>query len=93
MRRRELITLLGGAAAWPLAARAQQPHRVRRIGMLRAALDDPITGPAYPDFLDELRKSGFSEGQNLEIDAVSVQQDAQRLFAETRKPIRRSRCV
>jgi len=88
MKRREFITLLGGAAGWPLTARAQQPDRVRRIGMLRAALDDPITGPAYPDFLDELRKSGFSDGQNLEIDAVSVQQDDQRLFAETAKLVR-----
>jgi putative ABC transport system substrate-binding protein len=85
MRRREFITLLGGAAvAMPLAAHAQQAAgRTARIGFIRASLEDPFTGPAYPDFLDELRKSGFSEGQNLEIEAVNIQQDAQRLSTET----------
>ena len=90
MRRREFITFLGGAAAaWPLAARSQQPAgRTARIGVVRAPLDDPITGPGYPAFLDELKKSGFIENQNLEIEAVDVQQDAQRLFAETANLVR-----
>ena len=67
MKRREFITLLGGtAAAWPVAARAQQPGKVYRIGFFRN--DNPIMGPAYSAFLDELRVQGFVEGQNLVVD-------------------------
>src|SRR5436189_3887645 len=62
--RREFITLLGGAVVWPLAARAQQPGRTYRLGIVvPAARDDP----AIVAFLDELRVHGFVEGQNLEI--------------------------
>jgi len=90
MERREFITLLGGtAAAWPLAARAQQlAGRTARIGLLQASLDDPIVRRGYPAFLDEMKKSGFSEGQNLTIEIVRVDQDAQRLFAETADRVR-----
>jgi putative ABC transport system substrate-binding protein len=65
MRRREFITLLGGTAAtWPLAARAQEPGRIYRLGIVvPAARDDP----AIVAFLEELRVHGFIEGQNLEI--------------------------
>jgi putative tryptophan/tyrosine transport system substrate-binding protein len=49
---------------------------------------DPITGIGYPVFLDELKKSGFSEGQNLTIEAVRTDQDAQRVFAETADLVR-----
>src|SRR5262245_25675520 len=71
MKRREFITLLGGAAAaWPLAARAQQPERMRRIGvLLGAAADDPQFQPWVGAFLQELALLGWSIGRNLRIDA------------------------
>ena len=70
MRRREFITLLGGAAvAWPLAARAQQGERVRRIGMLTGlAGEDAQTKLRIAAFLQELQKFGWTEGRNLRTD-------------------------
>jgi putative ABC transport system substrate-binding protein len=64
MRRRKFITLLGGAAAWPLAALAQQAGRTYRLGCLRAA---PRDTPINVAFFDELRRGGFIEGQNLTV--------------------------
>jgi len=66
MQRRDFITLLGGAAAWPLAARAQEVGRTYRLAVLNTA------GRSAPQFLslfDELRKLGFVEGQNLIVDS------------------------
>ncbi|HVI62323.1 MAG TPA: hypothetical protein VM910_06985, partial [Bradyrhizobium sp.] len=69
MTRREFITLIGGAAvAWPLAARAQQADRVRRVGVLGPGPDNPVSGPGYQVFVSELRKLGFTEGQNVVVD-------------------------
>jgi putative ABC transport system substrate-binding protein len=70
MRRRELITLLGNAAvAWPLAARAQQPDRVRRIGVLMPdAENDPESQAGIMAFQQELRKEGWVERRNVRID-------------------------
>jgi putative tryptophan/tyrosine transport system substrate-binding protein len=69
MRRREFITLLGGTAAtWPLAAVAQQPGKVFRIGFLGVSRDAPGTAANYQAFSDELRENGFNEGQNLIIE-------------------------
>jgi putative ABC transport system substrate-binding protein len=71
MRRRDFITLLGGAAApWPLAVRAQQGERMRRIGvLLLAAADDPEYQTRIGAFLQELAQSGWSIGRNVGIDA------------------------
>jgi putative ABC transport system substrate-binding protein len=70
MKRRELITLLGGAAAsWPLAARAQQPDRMRRIGVLMGVSeDDPETKARVAAFQRGLERRGWLEGRNLHLD-------------------------
>ena len=70
MRRRDFITLLGGAAAaWPLAARAQQWQRVRRIGVLMYnAEDDPEGQARVKAFQQELQRLGWNEGGNVQID-------------------------
>jgi hypothetical protein len=66
MKRREFITLLGAAAApsslWPLAARAQQASKAARIGIFVGA-NNPVIGPAYRAFLDELRRAGFKRAK------------------------------
>src|SRR6201997_1159677 len=70
MRRRAFISLIGGAAAaWPLAARAQQPERVRRIGLLmNFAADDPSGQARLLAFAQALAQSGWTDGRNVQID-------------------------
>jgi putative ABC transport system substrate-binding protein len=70
MRRREFITLLGGAAAaWPLAAHAQQAERMRRIGVLmNTAADDPEGKARFAAFLQGLQQLGWTDGRNVRID-------------------------
>jgi len=66
----KFITLLGGAAAWPLAGRAQQGDRLRRIGMLIGyAEEDPETKSRVAAFRQMLEKRGWSEGRNIDIEA------------------------
>jgi putative ABC transport system substrate-binding protein len=67
--RREFITLLGVAAAWPLAARAQQGERMRRVGVLAGlAEDDPENKAFLAAFRQGCENLGWSEGRNVRID-------------------------
>src|SRR5215510_1119653 len=69
MRRREFITLLGSAATWPLAARAQQGERVRRVGALIALPENvPELQKWIAAFRRGLEKLGWSEGRNVQLD-------------------------
>jgi putative ABC transport system substrate-binding protein len=81
MRRREFITLLGGAAAaWPLAARAQQGERIRRIGVLSsAAPDDPEYQVRVAAFLRGLQELGWTVGHNVRVDTRWGAGDAERI--------------
>ena len=87
LQRREFITLLGGAAAaWPLAARAQQGERVRRIGVLsNIAEDDPQMKARFGAFRQGLEKLGWSEGRNVRIDTRFGAADAQSRCRRVRK--------
>jgi len=67
VRRRDFITLFGGAATWPLAALGQEPGRMYRLGCLFAS---PRDAPHYVALFDELRRLGFVEGQSLIVDAA-----------------------
>ena len=92
MRRREFITLLGGAAAaWPLAARAQQGERMRRIGVLMSlAADDPEAQARIAAFLQGLQQLGWTDGRNVRIDIAGAQA-MPTAFADTRRNWSRSR--
>src|SRR5262245_21639274 len=69
MRRRKFIALLGGAAAWPLAARAQQADRVRRIGVLMPlAADDPEVQLRLAALAQGLQQSGWTIGRNVRVE-------------------------
>ena len=71
MRRRDFLISLGGAAAaWPLTALAQQPERMRRIGVLMGyAESDPLGQALVTAFREGLQKLGWIEGRNVRIDA------------------------
>ena len=69
MRRREFISLLGSAAAWPIAAHAQQPERMRRIGVLLGLAEtDPQGQTTLTTLLQALQQSGWIDGRNVRID-------------------------
>jgi len=81
VKRREFLTLLGGAAAgWPLAARAQQRERLRRIGVLMpSAADDPEFQARMTAFLQGLAQLGWLDGRNVRIDSRWGVADADRI--------------
>jgi putative tryptophan/tyrosine transport system substrate-binding protein len=82
MRRREFIAVLGGAAAWPVVARAQQPERMRRVGVLmNTAADDPVGQSRIAAFLQGLQQLGWSVGRNVQIDTRWAAGDADRIRA------------
>ena len=81
MRRREFITLLGGAAAWPLAARAQQPERVRRVGLLMGVADDRDGQARVTAFKQGLQELGWTDGRNIQIETRFGGADAARIRA------------
>jgi putative ABC transport system substrate-binding protein len=88
MRRREFITLLGGAAAWPLAARAQQAGRMRRIAMLVGATENdpeaPLSSEAFRQTLNQL---GWKEGVSVRIDTRWGAGDPDRMHAYAKELI------
>ena len=78
MRRREFLHVLGGSAAgaaMPFAVRAQQPENaIARVGVIGPPRDSPASSVAYPAFIEELRKLGFTEGRNLAVEYRRIDQ-------------------
>ena len=82
MKRRAFITLLGGAAAWPLAARAQQGDRVRRIGVLIGGDEnDPLRKARISAFTQALAGLGWTVGRNVQMDLRGAGSDTNRIRA------------
>src|SRR5262249_9158351 len=83
MRRREFVTLLGGAAAWPLAARAQHPAKVYRIGLLggSAPSEQEATARLWDSFFQALGELGYIEGQNIVVEGRWYGEQTERLPA------------
>jgi putative ABC transport system substrate-binding protein len=69
MRRREFITLVGGAMAWPVAVRAQQPDRMRCVGVLMNLAENDATAQGFfATFRQRLQQLGWSDGRNIRIE-------------------------
>jgi putative tryptophan/tyrosine transport system substrate-binding protein len=80
VKRRQFITLLGGAAAWPLAARAQQGERMRRVGaLMNTETSDTEVHSYLAAFREALQRLGWTEGQNVRFDIRGVTGDTARL--------------
>jgi len=79
VKRREFITLLGGASVWPLAARAQQGERMRRIGVLMVSADDPEGQARVTALKQGLQDLGWTDGRNIQIETRFGGADAGRI--------------
>jgi putative ABC transport system substrate-binding protein len=95
MRRREFIRLAGGAAAWPIAARAQQPVTQHRIAIFHPAIPTTLItetggGSAWPAFFAELRRLGYIEGENLIIERYSAEGHHERYAVLVREIVTRN---
>jgi putative tryptophan/tyrosine transport system substrate-binding protein len=78
MRRREFITLLGGAATWPVVARAQQPGKVWRIGFLSGTSRSAVSG-LYDAFVQGMREHGYVDGKDYAIEWRSAEENYERI--------------
>ena len=90
MRRRDFVTALGSAATWPLAARAQQPAKMKRIAYVHSAGNvSRISAngePFYRAFFEELSRLGYVEGQNLKVERYSGEGQPER-YAELARDV------
>ena len=87
--RRELLAALGGAAAWPVAARAQQGERMRRIGVLIGSDDNTEARVLVAEFQQALEQLGWTYGRNIQID-IRWGSDPERIIAYTKELVRLS---
>ena len=81
MKRRTFIAGLGGVAAWPLAARAQQGNRVRRIGVLLPGVESALSNPLVSAFTQALAALGWIDGRNVRMDLRWAGGDTNRMRA------------
>jgi putative tryptophan/tyrosine transport system substrate-binding protein len=83
MHRRAVISLLGAATiSWPLSLKAQQVSKTARIGVFTSSTDNAVMGAASRAFLDEMRRLGFVEGQNLRVELRHTERDLAALSAD-----------
>ena len=87
--RRALVSLLSGAAAWPLAARAQQGERMRRIGVLIGTEDNVDARALFAEFQQALEQLGWTYGRNIQID-IRWGSDLERIIAYSKELVRLS---
>ena len=83
MHRRAVISLLGAATiSWPLSLKAQQVSKMARIGVFYYFTDNAVMGAASRAFLDEMRRRGFAERQNLRVELRHTERDLAALSAD-----------